>query len=201
MSRRFTLHSDTRTSSEEDTFNLAVIGDGSVGKSTTVCRLIKHWTELSSQAHKKSKKHKKSHGDLGIKGRSLTVEIVDTSSKKRFPFLQRLPSCDAYVLVYSLVCDDSFDFVVAARDQILQQEGPSVPIVFVANKTDIADSVDKTERVYRDLNISCEWDNGHEEISAEKDTSIIQGVYRKFVADKTGSSDTLELGSLFNALY
>ncbi|XP_048253933.1 GTP-binding protein rhb1-like [Haliotis rufescens] len=175
MSRRFTLHSEVSSILvEEDSFNLAVIGDSSVGKSTLICRLIKHWTEQSSKSHKKSKKRRNARVDLGIKGRNLTVDIVDTSTTKTCTFPQGLPSIDVYVLVYSLVCDDSFESVVAARDQILQQEGPSVPIVFVANKTDIAGSVDKTERMSRDLNISCEWEHGHVEISAEKDLSVLQ---------------------------
>ncbi|XP_046353142.2 ras-like protein family member 10B [Haliotis rufescens] len=175
MSRRFTLHSEVSSiSEEEDSFNLAVIGDSSEGKLTLICRLIKHWTEQSSKSHKKSKKRGNAPADLGIKGRSLTVDIVDTSTTKSCTFPQGLPSFDVYVLVYSLVCDGSFESVVAARDQILQQEGPSVPNVFVANKTDIVGSVDKTERMSRDLNISCEWEHGHVEISAEKDLSVIQ---------------------------
>ncbi|XP_046571953.1 GTP-binding protein rhb1-like [Haliotis rubra] len=172
MARQFTLSLTENSEKEEDTFKLTVLGHKGVGKSTFNCRLMKHWIELSRQEKKKWKRSK-GCGDLGIKGRSLTVDTVDITVKARFPFMQKLPSCDVYVLVYSLVCDGSFEAVVAARDQIIQQEGPLVPIVFVANKTDIADSVDKTERVYRDLNISCEWENGHVEISAERDTSVL----------------------------
>ncbi|XP_067673806.1 uncharacterized protein [Haliotis asinina] len=172
MSRQISIDSDAKSSSDDgETFHLAVIGDSGVGKSTFTSRITKHWTDLSATV---SKKGSEPAEDLGINGQGLTVDIIDTSTKKRFSFLQRFCTCDVYVLVYSLVSDASFESAVAAREKILQQKGPTVPIVFVANKTDIADSVDKTERVYRDLNISCEWEHGHVEISAEQDTSIIQ---------------------------
>ncbi|XP_046572746.1 ras-like protein rasV [Haliotis rubra] len=171
MSRQVTFHSEVSISSGEDeTLRLAVIGDSRVGKSTIVARLFKHWTELTSCSKQKGKTGADA---LGIQGRDVIVDIVDTPTKKCLSFMQRPPSCDVYVLVYSLVCDESFESAVAAREQIIRLRGPKVPIVFVANKTDIADSVDKTERVYRDLNISCEWENGHVEISAEKDTSVL----------------------------
>ncbi|XP_067656278.1 ras-like protein family member 10B [Haliotis asinina] len=197
MDRQFTLSLREDTRKEEDTFRMAILGHTKVGKSTVSCRLVNLWTTLSRQTKEKGRKGRKGRkgcSDLGIKGRSLTVNFVDIAVNTVCPFLQPLPSCDAYVLVYSLVCDESYEAVVAAKDHIIQQEGSSVPIVFVANKKDIADSVDQTQRMYQHLNINCEWENGHMEISAEMDDTVmpvleqIMKRHQKYVSEKKRAS-------------
>ncbi|XP_046574254.1 GTP-binding protein Rheb homolog 1-like [Haliotis rubra] len=152
----------------KSSLKMVVMGYQGAGKKTLVDGIQRNWSELRSRSSRKGERT----DDLGIRGRDVNIEVIETAVKRPFPFIQRLPSCDAYLLVYSMVCEDSFKSVTAVRDQIIQQKGDSIPIIFVANKTDIAQNVDKTRRVYRDLFISCEWEHGHYEISARNSTDI-----------------------------
>ncbi|XP_071094526.1 ras-related protein Rap-1b-like [Haliotis cracherodii] len=153
---------------EKSSLKMVVMGYQGVGKKTLMDGLQGKWSEIRSKKTRKGERD----DDLGIRGRDLNVEIIHTAVKRHFPFIQRLPSCDAYLLVYSLVCEDSFKSVTAVREQIIKQKGDSIPIIFVANKTDIAQDTDKTVRVYRDLSISCEWEHGHYEVSARDSSDI-----------------------------
>ncbi|XP_067667630.1 GTP-binding protein Rheb homolog 1-like [Haliotis asinina] len=152
----------------KSSLKLVVMGYQGAGKKTFVDGIQRNWSELKSRRTRKGD----DSDDLGIRGRDVKIEVIETAVKRPFSFIQGLPSCDAYLLVYSMVCEDSFKSVTAVREQIIQQKGDSIPIIFVANKTDIAQDLDKTQRVYRDLFVSCEWEHGHYEISARNSTDI-----------------------------
>ena len=67
-------------------------------------------------------------------------DIIDTCGSENFPAMRKvdIEKADAAVLVYSPDRKRSFEQLVQFRDEILEQKGFSIPIVVVANKSDLA---------------------------------------------------------------
>ncbi|XP_071094734.1 GTP-binding protein Rheb homolog [Haliotis cracherodii] len=168
MAEKSNFNQECCDKGDAKSLNLLVVGDHGVGKRSLSSRLEDCWRDSATSISRQT-----TEDVLGIGGKTLHI-LVQEASSGRTSFLQRVPTSDVYLLVYSITDDVSFQVAVNIREKILKQKGANVPIVFVANKTDIGQSVDRTERVYRDLNISCEWEHGHVEISAEKDDSVFK---------------------------
>ncbi|XP_048253931.1 GTP-binding protein rhb1-like [Haliotis rufescens] len=166
MAQKLTFNQECCDKGGAKSLNLLVMGGHGVGKHTLSDRLIDCWKDSATSISRQT-----TEDVLGIGEKTLQTQVQEASSG-RTSFLQRVPTSDVYLLVYSITDDASFQEAVNIRERILNQKGANVPIVFAANKTDIGQSVDQIERVYRDLNISCEWEHGHVEISAEKDDSV-----------------------------
>jgi GTPase SAR1 family protein len=61
-----------------------------------------------------------------------------------------ISSSEAFILVYDVTDNATFEQVRILRDQILEVKGtPTVPIVVVGNKIDLADEEDELRQVAR----------------------------------------------------
>ncbi|XP_046565287.1 GTP-binding protein Rheb homolog 1-like [Haliotis rubra] len=199
MAQNCIFRQTCRGKRDAKSLNVLVMGGDGVGKRTLISRLMDCWKKTATSISQLA-----TDDILGIGGKTLDIRTQEASTG-RMSFLQRIPTSDVYLLIYSMIDDASFQIAVSIRERILAQKGPNVPIVFVANKTDIGQSVDQIERVYRDLNISCEWENGHVEISAEKDESVYKVLeqilkrYKKYVGLTSRTERTPENPSRFQA--
>ncbi|XP_067657940.1 uncharacterized protein [Haliotis asinina] len=145
-------------------FRLAVCGDHGVGKSTLISRLQELWKETVDTVSLKTTYDAYGIADMDLE---ITKRVTSTVAS-----LERVPVSDAYLLVYSLTDADSFQSVVAERENLLDHHGQTVPIVFVANKVDIAGPTERVDSVTRDLGITCQWEHGYVEVSAEDDDYV-----------------------------
>lgn len=101
--------------------------------------------------------------DFPIGGCSLTLDILDTAGSYDFPAMKTLniASSDVFVIVYAVDDEASFDEVVCQsaldlqrwdadyiidlqmlilRNQVVQSKGDGIPLVVVANKSDLDES-------------------------------------------------------------
>ena len=85
-----------------------------------------------------------------------------------------LASADAVLLVYSVACLDSFDYLSGLRDLVQQERGEGMPVVVVGNKTDLERQIPREEA---EATVLCDWENGYVECCA-KDNLNVPAVFR-----------------------
>lgn len=71
--------------------------------------------------------------------RNYQVDIIDTCGSENFPAMRRVDinKADAILLVYSLDNPRSFERLEELREEIFQERGHNVPVMVVANKSDV----------------------------------------------------------------
>ena len=149
-------------------------------------------------------------GEYDHNGVKLTLDILDTAGAYAFPAMRQLAIShgDAFVLVYSVDDEASFEAVTELREQILRQKGvltddddksksdkdtdedddedtilmppKNVPIVIVANKVDICDEKKTLGRVTAESIVCMEWGNGFVEASAKDNVNIV-GIFKEIL--------------------
>ena len=108
-------------------------------------------------------------------GKTINFDIQDVGGGfvYEFPGMRSvsLASADAFVLVFSLDTAETWDEVSKLRDMVIDAKDPDVPIVIVANKSDL--QVD-THLPYVSLEATAtfDWENGYVECSAKERTNI-----------------------------
>ncbi|XP_037094445.1 ras-related protein Rap-1-like [Pollicipes pollicipes] len=114
------------------------------------------------------------NGEYEVHGRTLNLEILDTSGAYQFPAMRRLSirTADGFILVYAIDDANSFEQVRQLRDEIIQEKSSGVPIVVVANKCDL-----EGQRVVPTSQASVvelEWEHGFVQTSAKENINIVQ---------------------------
>lgn len=122
---------------DEQRHRLVVLGDGHVGKSSIIRRLL---TGEFSDAYKATVEDLHCR-DYRVGGATIKVDILDTAGDLVFPAMRRLSisTAHAFLLVYAVDNRDSFDEVRRIWDQIKEQRSPTfreLPCVVIGNKTD-----------------------------------------------------------------
>ncbi|CAH1801561.1 unnamed protein product [Owenia fusiformis] len=84
-----------------------------------------------------------------------------------------LRSATAYILVYDITSDDSFQYVRIMREQILESRLHDIPIIIVANKFDL--SPDKGVSGRREVAnlVKKQWKCGYIECSAKQNWHVV----------------------------
>lgn len=75
-----------------------------------------------------------------IDSRACTLEILDTAGIEQFTAMRELyiKNGEGFILVYSVTSESSLKELLDLRDQVIRIKGnPNVPMVLVANKTDL----------------------------------------------------------------
>ena len=178
-------------------YRLVVMGAAGVGKTCIVNRFlyenfIHEYTATVEELHR---------GEYEVNGVSLTLDILDTAGAFPFPAMRKLSirTGDAFVLVYSIDDEDSFDEVKKIREQIIEEKGDEfVPIVIVGNKIDkevqIVDSDSDTGSVSSidcsvrpvgkttaETTATLDWETGYIEASAKDDINIV-GIFQELLS-------------------
>ena len=126
----------------------------------------------------------------------LECRVVDLPAIDKFPTTSEdewqnfrhygLRSADAYLLVYDVTTPSSFRFLQLIREQIAMSRGlGEVPIVVVANKTDLAKDIDKDiSKTMHDSSTKVKkaWKLSHIECSAKYNWNVTT-VFRELAAE------------------
>ncbi|XP_050428817.1 GTP-binding protein Di-Ras1-like isoform X2 [Adelges cooleyi] len=157
---------------------VVMMGTARVGKTSIVTQFLYdrfpvRYKETIEELHR---------GDYELPdGARLTLEILDTSGAYQFPAMRDLSisTADAFLLVFSVDREDTWDQVKRFKEQINEMRGPKIPIVIVGNKCELSDRflpVEITEAIAR-----YDWECGYVECSAKDNRNIVQ-VFKELLA-------------------
>lgn len=179
---------------------IIVMGVGGVGKSAITQRfVVGRWVakydptvEESYQTH------------IDIDGKALQVEILDTAGQDEYTPLREtfMPSGDGFLLVYSIVDDQTLEELKGIREQILRvHKDRKVPMVVIGNKVDMA-KTDRAVSKEEGKSLADEFGASFLEVSA-KDNSKIKDAFetlvKKIIAKnpKAGHAEANVAGGVF----
>nr|XP_022318980.1 ras-related protein Rap-1b-like [Crassostrea virginica] len=159
-------------------YRLTIMGAAGVGKSCIISqflydRFISEYKETVEEFHR---------GEYTVDGRELILDILDTAGAHSFPAMRRLAisTSDAFVLVYSIDDESSFQGVKDLRDIILSERKDRVPIVVVGNKADISEEKRVIMKETAESIVCFDWGNGYVEASA-KDSINVVGIFKEIL--------------------
>jgi small GTP-binding protein len=116
---------------------LIVMGVGGVGKSALTGRFVRgRWIAKYDPTIEES--YVKSHV---VDGNTYQIEILDTAGQEMYSSLREtfINSGDGFLLVYSILDDQTFDDLRDIYEQIMEGgRNRSVPIIILGNKADMA---------------------------------------------------------------
>ncbi|XP_067658304.1 ras-related protein Rap-2a-like [Haliotis asinina] len=163
------------TESTNETFKVVVLGAAGVGKSAIISQFLSlHWftIELESQTTL-----------IGEEGRQMSLEIVDIPGGYCFGARRRMAieSGDAFILVFSLDNECSFETVAMIRDDILRtKRNKKCPILLVGNKNDIEADKRITGKTGAERFARQEWKTKYMEVCA-KDNNSVKRMFQKLL--------------------
>ena len=139
-----------RSDSNQSKYNLAVVGGGAVGKSALTIQFIQHvfcdeYDPTIEDQHRKQ---------TVIDNECCLLEILDTAGQEEFTAMrdQYLRSSEGFLLVFSLCSLASFQEAAQLYESILRaKDADRVPVVFVGNKSDLADERQVTSQEISDF--------------------------------------------------
>ena len=161
-------------------YRIVVMGSARVGKTCIISqflydKFINEYKRTIEELHR---------GEYEINGKQLTLDILDTSGAYEFPAMRKLSisTSDAFVLVYAVDDESSFEELKTIRQQIIEEKNnDGIPIVIVANKSDINISSRTIARHTTASTVSIEWGNGFVEASAKEGYNIV-GIFKELLA-------------------
>eukprot|EP00968_Pinguiococcus_pyrenoidosus_P015122 scaffold1390_cov249-Pinguiococcus_pyrenoidosus.AAC.26 len=116
---------------------VVVLGAGGVGKSA----LIRRFSQGSWLAKYDPTVEDAYNVCMAVGGQSVSVQILDTAGQEEFRELrdEALKRGDAFMLVFSLTDDESFEDIARLRKAVLGANDRAVPMILVATKADLED--------------------------------------------------------------
>lgn len=116
-------------------FTVVVFGEARVGK-TSLCKAFLGETFFNDYEPTIEDFYST---QIVHKEKNYQVDIIDTCGTENFPAMRRVAinKADAIVLVYSLDNPHSFERLEQLQEEILQERGNNVPVMVVANKSDV----------------------------------------------------------------
>ena len=124
-----------RTSAYLKYFTVAVFGEAKVGKTCLIKSFIgEDFDDRYEPTIEDFYSTQVSHDE-----KNYQFDIIDTCGSENFPAMRRvdIEKADAIVLMYSLDNANSFEHLKEIREEILREKGYSIPVMVVANKSDV----------------------------------------------------------------
>ena len=153
---------------------ILVLGAKEVGKTSIVRRFIRlrfaeEYKSASTEQH-------------FMKTDKVVVELMDANGFL-LPSLKRMAikTASAFALVYAVDNAESFEYVRALRDEIIDIKGKNVPIVVVGNKVDVPTR--KVHPVVADCMVTMDWGCPHVEASA-KETKALADIFNTLLSHR-----------------
>ena len=170
---------------------IAVLGDGGVGKTSILKRYLdgefkEVYEPTISEIYEKHTKRTDRNGNLT----DYDLKIFDSAGLHSFPAMRRLTvsQSDAFILVYSVDSERSFECAKILRREITQVKGlDRVPCVLVGNKSDL-DSSKRKVTFEKGLQFAVDASCSFVEVSAKED-KLIEDVFQGLLR----SVETVEL--------
>ena len=156
-------------------YRIVVMGAAGVGKTCIISQFLYKKFDTQYRATVEDLHQ----GEYQINGLPVNFNILDTSGTYEFPAMRKLSisTGDAFILVYSVEDESSFEEVKKLRQQILDQKTDRfIPIVIVGNKS----SCTKEKQISRNLMVNIDWENGFIEASA-KDNINIDNIFQELL--------------------
>jgi len=178
---------------------IIVMGVGGVGKSAITNRfVIGRWVEKYDPTVEESYQT-----TIDIDGKALQVEILDTAGQDEYTPLREtfMHTGDGFLLVYSIVDDQTLEELKAIREQILRvHRDRKVPIVVVGNKADMAKK-DRAVSKEEGKALADEFGASFLEVSAKENSRIkesFETLVRKIMAkNPKAGQDSDQAGGVF----
>ena len=116
--------------------------------------------------------------ELSLVDRRITLEILDTAGIDEFPVMRRLAIShgDAFFILYAVDDANSFDIARQMRQLVLEVKGNSshsVPLVIVANKSDVDDDARQISRSYAETVVHDQWRTTLVETTCQERESVL----------------------------
>ena len=152
-------------------YRIVVMGGAGVGKTC----LIKRFLYKKFLVDYKATVDHMYTEDYILDGKDITLDFLDTSGAYQFPAMRTLyiTSADAFILVFSVDKEDSFEEVTRLRQQIIEQkkkDGAVKPIIIVANKLDLKEK--KVAMEMAESTVLLDWEHGYIEASAKENVNV-----------------------------
>ncbi|ELU01289.1 hypothetical protein CAPTEDRAFT_156740 [Capitella teleta] len=183
-----------------DCYRVVVMGAAGVGKTCIINRFL-YENFLNDYKATIEELHR---GEYSVNGATITLDILDTTGSYAFPAMRKLSitTGNAFLLVYSLGDDESFEEVKNLRQQILEIKRTNCdsldptddhldpmnpPIVIVGNKLDLCsnESTHKKDRempkVAVESLVNIDWNHGYVEASAKENINI-NGIFKELLS-------------------
>lgn len=154
----------------KDHLRLVLLGAARVGKTAIVQQLLynKFPTGYSATVEEMHR------AEYEVDGCSLTLEILDTSGAYAFPAMRRLAISrgDYFVLVFSIDNGESFEEVGRLKESIFELRSPEVPMVVVANKSDLSNCRRVSKEIAETV-VTIDWEKVYIECSAKTGYNVL----------------------------
>jgi len=151
-------------------YRVVVMGSARVGKTAVISQFLydtftPRYVKTVEDLHT---------GEYEVHGRTLNLEILDTSGSYQFPAMRRLSirTADGFILVYAIDDPESLEQVKQLRDEIIEEKSSGVPIVVVANKGDLEEQ--RLVPTSQASLVELEWEHGFVQTSAKENVNIVK---------------------------
>ncbi|KAG8181561.1 hypothetical protein JTE90_017311 [Oedothorax gibbosus] len=131
------------TGQPEKTFKVIFVGDAGVGKSSFALRIskgvfVRHMSSTLGLDFLMR--------NLRVDGRNVAVQLWDTAGQERFRSITKtyFRKADGVMLLYDCTCEHSFLNVRSWVEDIDSSSAKRIPLMIVANKTDLREMARKT---------------------------------------------------------
>ncbi|XP_041369717.1 GTP-binding protein REM 1-like [Gigantopelta aegis] len=160
---------------------ILVLGDSWVGKSAIIHQFLKRDLPADKtrtvQSHEEKLTHKKAE---------LTLSILEFGGNGSILRDWNIARADAFVLVYSLLDESSFETVRSLRNRICKvknEEEGNIPVMVVANKTDLYQKEQVSVwRTVAELSTCLDWKWAHAEVSAVTEDKAVVDVFQNVLS-------------------
>ncbi|XP_050093179.1 ras-related protein Rap-2b-like [Anopheles aquasalis] len=157
---------------KKERHRVTMMGAARVGKSSIISQFL-YEKYLSRYKQTIEEMHR---GEYELPdGSSLTLDILDTSGSYQFPAMRALSinTSGAFILVYAVDDEETWNEVERLREQIISVRGSRVPIVIVGNKADVPEEQRQIPFKVARSRALLEWGCGYAECSAKNNEGIL----------------------------